>query len=126
MLNTLEEFEEYADTEIAKLALWRQPIRSVLSLIYLSADAQYVGARFNRKRPRNDEVGTAMITRMSYVARHFGDCSREIGADIDDALSVVDDRFQRDIGHLLGYRTTKLLTLVAGNRYVSALAARHT
>jgi Holliday junction resolvase-like predicted endonuclease len=106
MVSALEEFKEFekrADIEIAKLSLWKQPIRSILSLIYLSADAQYVGKRFNRKSPRNEEVGTAMITRMSYVARFFGKCSREVGTDIDDALSVANDQFKADIEQLLGY-----------------------
>lgn len=102
-LAELKEFEERADTEIAKLALWRQPIRSILSLIYLSADGQYVGVRFNREGPRNDEVGTAMITRMSYVAHFFERCPREVGADVDDALSVFDGQFKTDIEQLLGY-----------------------
>lgn len=35
-----------------------------------------------------------MITRMSYVMDFFKKCSRQIGADIDDELSIVDD------GHL--------------------------
>lgn len=77
--------------------MWSQPIRSVLSLIYLSADSQYVGERFGRRGPRADEVGTAMITRMSYVFQFFPKCLRLIGEDIDDALSVVDTKFQRDI-----------------------------
>lgn len=102
-LKELNAFEERSDAEIAKLALWRQPIRSILSLIYLSADGQYVGTRFNRKGRRNDEVGTAMITRLSYVTSLFGTCSREIGADIDDALRLVDERFKTDIEQLMGY-----------------------
>lgn len=96
-------FEKEADLRVRKLSIFRQTLRSILSLIYLSADAQYVGARFSRKRPRNDEVGTAMITRMSYVVGLFGKCSREVGTDIDDALSVVDERFKTDVDQLLGY-----------------------
>lgn len=102
-LEKLKEFEKQADIAIAKLSLWEQPIRSILSPIYLSADARYVGLRFNRTRHRNEGVGTAMITRMSYIARFFGKCPREIGADIDDALSVVDDQFLADIEQLHGY-----------------------
>ena len=102
-LEELQEFEKEVDTQIAKLSIWKQPIRSVLSLIYLSADGQYVGRRFDRKRPRNEEVGTAMIDRMSYTAQFFNKCSREVGTDIDDALSVVDDQFRKDIEQLLGY-----------------------
>ena len=44
-----------------------------------------------------------MITRMSYVVRLFERCSRQTGADIDDALSVVDEQFKTDIDQLLGY-----------------------
>ncbi|MCP4932729.1 MAG: hypothetical protein GY927_00665 [bacterium] len=99
----LEKFEKCSDAAIAKLSLWQQPIRSILSLIYLSADGQYVGKRFNRKAPRDDEVGTAMITRMSYVMSFFNKCSRLIGADVDDALSIVDKGFQADVEQLLGY-----------------------
>jgi len=131
MPKTLEEFEELADAEIAKLALWRQPIRSILSLIYLSADGQFVGTRFNRKRPHNDEVGTAMITRMSYVVGLFGKCSRVVGADIDDALSVVDHRFKTDIEQLLGYaHFCEIMPLVrrgffSVQRQPSVFALRH-
>lgn len=102
-LEELQEFEKQADIEIAKLSLWKQPIRSILSLIYLSADGQYVGTRFNRRRPRNEEVGSAMISRMSYVAHFFSKCPREVGTDIDDALSVVNAQLKADIEQLLGY-----------------------
>lgn len=102
-LKALEDFEAYADAEITKLALWGQPVRSILSLIYLSADGQYVGTRFKRSGQRDDEVGTAMITRMSYVFRLFAKCPRVTGANIDDALSVVDEKFGQDIKQLLGY-----------------------
>jgi hypothetical protein len=88
-LKELEDFEAYADAEITKLALWGQPVRSILSLIYLSADGQYVGTRFKRSGQRDDEVGTAMITRMSYVFRLFAKCPRVTGADIDDACLML-------------------------------------
>jgi hypothetical protein len=102
-LEILQKFEKQADVSIAKISLWKHPIRSILSLIYLSADGQYVGTRFARNGQRDDDVGTAMITRMSYVTKFFGRCSHQIGADIDDALSVVDSQFQSDIEQLLGY-----------------------
>lgn len=99
----LQTFESWADAEIAKLALWRQPIRTILSSIYLAADGHYVGGRFNRKGQRDDEVGTAIITRMSYVLELFATCSRAIGADLDDAMSVVDERFTVEMAQVLGY-----------------------
>jgi hypothetical protein len=99
----LQEFENSSDAAVAALSIWRQPIRSILSLIYLSADDKYVGRRFKRTYPRNDDVGTAIITRMSYVVSFFGKCSRQIGADIDDAMSVVDGHFLADIEQMLGY-----------------------
>ncbi|WP_142847585.1 hypothetical protein [Telmatospirillum sp. J64-1] len=102
-IDEIEKFERQSDAIIEKLSIWHLPIRSLLSLIYLSADEKYVGTRFNRTRPRNDDVGTEIITRMSYVARLFRKCSREVGAGIDDALSVVDDQFKTDIDQLLGY-----------------------
>lgn len=102
-LESLQEFEKQADNEIAKLSLWELPIRSILSLIYLSADSKYVGTRFKRRGPRNEGVGTSIITRMSYVARFFGKCRREVGADIDDALSVLNEQVQADIEQLYGY-----------------------
>lgn len=102
-LDEVLKFEEHADSEIAKISLWRQPIRTLLSLIYLSADGQYVGGRFARGPKQDDEVGTAMITRMSYVMQYFKTCDRRIGHNIDDALSVVDQGFQFDIAQMLGY-----------------------
>ncbi|MHA7777898.1 hypothetical protein [Roseibium sp. M-1] len=103
MHKELQAFESRADAEIAKLALWRQPIRTILSSIYLSADGHYIGGRFNRKGPRDDEVGTAIITRMSYVLELFATCSRAIGADLEDAMSVVDERFATEMAQVLGY-----------------------
>jgi Holliday junction resolvase-like predicted endonuclease len=99
----LEEFEKQADIEIAKLSIWKLPIRSILSLIYLSADGHYIGKRFNRRGSRNAEVGTAMITRMSCIVRLLSKCSREIGGDIDEAISVVNDQFVDDFEQLFGY-----------------------
>lgn len=106
MINALEElkeFEKRADIEIAKLSIWKLPIRSILSSIYVSADGQYVGKRFSRRSPKNDEVGTEMLMRMSYISRFFKECPREVGSDIDDALSVVNDQFVADIVQLLAY-----------------------
>lgn len=103
-LQDLEEFEKNADAAIAKLAVWQLPIRSLLSLLYLSADSQYVGRRFSRRKSqRNEDVGTAIITRMSYVMNFLVQGSRQIGANIDDALSVFDAGLQDDIKDLLGY-----------------------
>ena len=102
-LDELKEFEQRADIEIAKLSLWKQPIRSILSRIYLIADGEYVGMRFNRRMPRNKEVGIAMITRMSYIVHFFSQCPRDVGSDIDDVLSVVNDQFDADIVQLLVY-----------------------
>ena len=99
----LTKFEAYADGEVAKLSFWRLPIRSLLSAIYLSADSQYVGERFSRSGPRNDEVGTAILTRMSYVIGFFKTCTRDVGADIDNALSVFDQGLRAEFEHLLGY-----------------------
>lgn len=73
--NVLDEFymfEKHADASVAELSIWELPIRSVLSSLYLSADAKFVGGRFNRKMPRDADVGTAMISRLSYVSSYFG------------------------------------------------------
>ncbi|RUV31613.1 hypothetical protein, partial [Mesorhizobium sp. M7A.F.Ca.MR.148.00.0.0] len=96
-------FEVHSDAAVAKLSLWQQPIRSILSALYLSADTKFVGGRFNRKVQRDDEVGTAMISRMSYVSGFFDKCPQLIGADIDDVLSVIDKVFLADMEELLGY-----------------------
>lgn len=106
MSNGLDEFigfEKYADQEIAKLSLWKLPIRSLLSWIYLSADSQYIGLCFFRSRKPNDEVGTAMLTRLSYVTPYFRACNRQIGQHVDDALGAVDSNFEHDIAQMLGY-----------------------
>ncbi|NBU58718.1 MAG: hypothetical protein EBS23_02855 [Betaproteobacteria bacterium] len=103
-LQDLEVFERHADAAMAKLPLWQLPIRSLLSLLYLSADSQYVGERFRRRKSqRNEDVGTAIISRMSYVMNFLVQGSRQIGADVDDALSVFDASLQDDVKDLLGY-----------------------
>jgi hypothetical protein len=96
-------FEKYTDQEISKLSLWKLPIRSLLSWIYLSADNQFVGFRFSRRHEPNDEVGTAMLTRLSYVMPYFKACDRQIGQNVDNALSAVDSNFETDIVQMLGY-----------------------
>lgn len=103
-LNALREFEAYADEEVAKLSIWNLPIRSFLSLVYIGADEQYSGKRFGRKGgAKNEAVGGVMIERMSYVASLLRNSSRDLGADVDDALSVVDAQAMNDMVQVLGY-----------------------
>lgn len=103
-LDELTEFEKNADAAVVNLPLLRQPVRSLLSAVYLAADSQYVGGRFTRKKiTKNDQTGTAIITRMSYVIDRFRQGTREIGANIEDALSVFDLSMKDDIGNLFGY-----------------------
>ncbi|MBY5505331.1 hypothetical protein HFO81_07200 [Rhizobium leguminosarum] len=103
VLDEFYKFEKYADASVAELSIWKLPIRSILSSLYLSADAKFVGGRFNRKMPRDADVGTAMISRLSYLSSYFGKSPTDIGAHIDDALSVVDVAVARDFEQLLGY-----------------------
>lgn len=103
-LEDIKKFEAFADEEVAKLSIWKLPIRSILSLIYLGADEQYSGRRFGRKGgAKNEAVGNVMTERMSYVARFLENSPRDIGSDVDDALSVVDIQTMNDLVQVLGY-----------------------
>ena len=103
-LEDIKKFEAFADEEVAKLSIWKLPIRSILSLIYIGADEQYSGGRFGRKRgAKNEAVGSVMIERISYVARFMGGSPRDIGSDVDDALGVVDAQAMNDLAQVLGY-----------------------
>lgn len=103
-LHELIEFEKRADAAIVELPVLRQPVRSLLSAIYLAADDRYVGGRFKRKRgPGDDETGTAIITRMSHVINLLERGTRQIGANIDDAMSVFDESMKADFENLFGY-----------------------
>ncbi|WP_072386526.1 hypothetical protein [Hyphomicrobium sp. CS1BSMeth3] len=103
-LQELTEFEKHADAAVVELPVLRQPVRSLLSAIYLAADSRYVGERFKRKRGLiDDEAGTAIITRMSHVINLLERGTRQIGANIDDALSALDVSMKVDIENLFGY-----------------------
>lgn len=106
MANALDEFlkfEDFADASVAKLSIWNLPLRSILSSLYLSADAAFVGHRLNRKMPRDTEIGTAIISRLSYLSSYFDRPPKDVGAHIDDALGVLDRRFAGDFAQLVGY-----------------------
>lgn len=103
-LDDIKKFEALADEEVAKLSIWKLPIRSILSLIYIGVDEQYSGRRFGRTGGgKNEEVGNVMIERMSYVARFLNNSPRDIGSDVDNALSVVDAKTINDLVQVLGY-----------------------
>ncbi len=118
-LQSLTEFEKHADAAVTALPVLRLPVRSLLSAIYIAADSQYVGGRFKRRRGTvHDEVGTAIITRMSYVINFLEKGTREIGANIEDALSVFDEGMKADIENLFGYgHFCEVMPLVRRNSF---------
>lgn len=86
----LQAFEREADEIVDTLPLWSLPLRSVLTTFFLSAESAFRGTWSARERdPDGPLKGSALISRMSYLLPLFRKCSDEVGADLDNALSVV-------------------------------------
>ncbi|WP_439364502.1 hypothetical protein ACNJYD_33075 [Bradyrhizobium sp. DASA03005] len=99
----LSAFEKQADERMRCLSLWKLPYRSVYSAALLGADAEFSGGRFrNHRKPYPDKGGT-MLARYSYWHPFLRQCTRDIGADISNALSVVTLDTQREITQALLY-----------------------
>jgi hypothetical protein len=96
-------FEEKADEAAAVLPLWNLPLRSVLSTLFLTADGLSVGGRFERVNPPNQPHAEAILSRISYVTSLLSKCPLEIGADLNDALSIVGDSEARALRELVVY-----------------------
>ena len=77
-------FERLLDREIASSAVWKLPLRSVLSALFLSVDGL-----INRG---DVERAGAVISGISLLSPFLKKCGLEIGASAEDALSVIRDR----------------------------------
>lgn len=99
----LVEFERFADQEIAKLDLWKLPLRTVLTMLLMAADGQFIGGRLERRREPEPEKGTAIISRISYVLPYLRNCTPEIGYDLADAIEVARPDHFRQINLVLAY-----------------------
>ena len=82
-------FEKQADEIVAELGVWRHPLRSILSSLFLMADASFSGGRFGRYSKPNIERGATILSRISHLIPFLSKSTPEIGADLDDALSVM-------------------------------------
>lgn len=102
-LEDLYGFEKMADERAKALAIWRIPLRSLLTCLYLSADSLITGGRFSRQAEPKPQRGRALLSRISYLAQFFGTCPLEIGAHVDDAMSVVDHLLARQMAEALSY-----------------------
>jgi len=99
----LTEFEKQADERMQGLSLWKLPFRSVYSAALLGADAAFSGGRFRDHREPDPDKGGAMLARYSYWRPYLRQCTRDIGADIADALGVVTADAHREIIQALLY-----------------------
>ncbi len=86
----LYHFERHADDLIANLSLWKKPLRSILSSLYLIADMEFSGGRFGKFRAVDPEKGTTILSRTSYLIDFLTQASCDIGRDLQDALNALD------------------------------------
>lgn len=101
--DALTAFEKQADERMQGLSLWKLPYRSVYSAALLGADAAFSGGRFQDHREPDPDKGGAMLARYSYWRPYLRQCTRDIGADIADALGVVTADTHREITKALFY-----------------------
>jgi len=88
-IEELFDFENKADRQAKDLGIWRLPLRSVLTSLYLSADHLYTGGRFTARTDPKPFNGDALLSRISYLVGFLSSCSPDIGAHIDDAMSAI-------------------------------------
>jgi hypothetical protein len=101
--NELFDFEREADRLAGNLPLWRKPLRSILSTLFLTVDAEYSGGRFGRIHPRNPEKGATILSRTSYLYPFFVQSNPAVGQNLEDALSVLEAADFTDIKSALSY-----------------------
>jgi hypothetical protein len=96
-------FEQEADGLMAKLGLWRRPVRSILSSIFSIADTAFNGGRFGRTRPVDPEKGATILSRTSYLIPFLAAGDAAIGQDLQNALEVLDANDLAEISSALTY-----------------------
>lgn len=89
------DFEAMADERMRGLDLWRKPLRSVLSYLYLAADVEYTGGRFGGVRPVDAAKGGTILSRASQLIPFLAGCDRQVGINLEDALGALS---QSDVG----------------------------
>ncbi len=101
--DALYEFERQADERIGALRLWQCPLRSILSVLILTADAAFSGGRFGRNHQPNPERGATIISRTSYLVPFMQVASSETGSDLQNALDVLGRPHIQEIKDALVY-----------------------
>lgn len=99
----LTAFETQADMRMQGLSLWQLPYRSVFSAALLAADAAFSGGRFRNHREPDSDKGGTMLARYSYWRPYLRQCTRDIGANIADALSVMTADAHREMTQAVLY-----------------------
>ena len=99
----LIEFEKNCDEHIEKLSIWKLPLRTTLSYLFLIADNDFVGGRFKNKRTPNPERLSNILIRMSYLFPYFGNSDAAIGADLNNALNALQKDHYGQLTEILGY-----------------------
>ncbi len=97
-------FEAEADLRMQALSLWGLPYRSIYSAALLAADNAFSGGRFgnNHRAPEPDKGGT-MLARLSYWRPYLQRCTRDIGADLANALGLLSAQAYQEIADALLY-----------------------
>jgi hypothetical protein len=98
-------FEKEADHRVRALKLWHRPVRSVLTILYLSVDHHFRGGRFGQSGPRNAARGAKIAGNISYLVDLLCTCPLDIGAHVDDALSAITADVKDDIFQAVSYAT---------------------
>ncbi len=100
----LKEHEKDFDRGIRSLSIWKLPLRSVLSGLFLVIDNRFHGDRSGRVPTRHEEAGYAAVCRLSYLLDLLALCPVEPeGESAADALSVLGANELRELATALLY-----------------------
>lgn len=88
----LVELEKRTDEIADNLSILSLPRRSLLTALYLTIDSLMHGSRLDATYPPQPLKGSAVVSRLSYLAKHIFRCPAEpIGESAHDVFSVFDD-----------------------------------
>jgi hypothetical protein len=102
-LDEIKLFEKSCDEEIANLSLWKKPLRSILTAYIMMADSMVFGGRFGRQIERDQYKAERILARLSYLAPHLNNCSRELLRNGREAIEKFGEKDKPELQEALMY-----------------------
>ncbi|ATB45937.1 hypothetical protein MYMAC_001525 [Corallococcus macrosporus DSM 14697] len=100
----LRELEAELDKDVKALPLLKLPFRTVVSALYGVVDNRFHGPRTSPESRENEDVGSAIVNRLSYLLPLLIDCPVEpLGLNLANALSPITPQYLAELGFLLAY-----------------------